>query len=469
MPLGAVQVIAELVDYDEGDEVAAENAVVLSGYVRDRLTRLSFADKNKGIDVLKMSFQNDDGQLLEMPAFTKGQKLMVSWGVIGEMAGPCRAVVVKTEGSNPMVVVLHGTVMLMNKEKRYRFMEGFTDSEFVRAVAAEYGYKGSCAVIEETTVRHDITQVQSWTDAKMLARLARRNGFEFYVDGMTLHWHKRNTEAGVVRHYFYRSDLGVGDIVDAPHLQSDLARPTAMVKVLARDPDTKELVEAVGGPDTDMTSLGAEDEVGNPDTDMGRREGRLARVDIRHGGLMTEAEAKVEADARYRETAKDKHKIEMGVRGHDDVVAGVLVGLWNYSDPFDGLYYVQECEHLIEDGKFVQRLKLEKDALAVVPAAKKQRKKKVNATIEQPTEEVAEPYWKRYILEPLDVLVLGSDGKEEVVQAWTDKEGTPYLLEGEQATTGDAAFPDESNPRYDDFIYSLREKQSIPDWPDATQ
>lgn len=373
MPFGAAQLYIDLIDQDDGDDNwTVENNTTLWEYLTRRLVSFKFYDRIKGKDRCEMVFRNEDYGMLDNPVFSKGQKLLVSWGWSGNMNVPQRVVVQKITGRENITVMCHCMLSQLDKEKKSRMWVGSTDAEFVRDIAAEYGYTGRYAHIEETSIRHDIVQNYK-TDARFLNRLARKNGFDFWIDATGLHWHKRKVNVEPTKTYVCRVDPGRGSVIDIPKFEVNLTKDIAKVAVYARDPRTKKEVVAYGGPnDTELESLGSEDEMGDPDDpSLGRRANRMARVDVRSGGMMTQEEAQREADARYTETARDRYKMEMTVVGDAQVGAKQLIALWNTADIMDGLYFLTEVVHIIENGSFTQELKGRKDAVNKVPAARK--------------------------------------------------------------------------------------------------
>lgn len=385
MPLAGAKVIIELIQPDDGDVEAQANAALISALVEDRLESFKFTDKDTGKDSAELVFRNDDYLMLDMPVFTKGMKLLMTWGWDGQMAMPRRMIVMKVRGGDMITVTCHCTLALLDKKKRARNEVFITDSEFVRIVAKDHGYTGVLADIEETSeMRDSITQKRRSTDARMLHQLARRNGFVFYMDASGLHWHRRRTDLDPVKTYWYRTDPGRGDILAPPRIEANLSRAVAQVKVLARDPIRKGAPIEVTADDSNAgdTALGNENEFGDPNETMSQREERITRIDERSAGLASEAEAQAEAAARYRNTAKGRYKMGLDVIGDARVGAKEVVDVWNVSDLFDGLYYIKECVHTVDNGGFRQELSLIKDSLREVKAGKKsQRKGKRNKNI----------------------------------------------------------------------------------------
>jgi len=74
---------------------------------------------------------------------------------------------------------------LMHLEERQRRFEGLPDSDIVRQIYGEYGFSTAGDAIETTAPSRDPergTMLQRGTDADFIRMLARRNGFEAYVE-----------------------------------------------------------------------------------------------------------------------------------------------------------------------------------------------------------------------------------------------------------------------------------------------
>lgn len=74
---------------------------------------------------------------------------------------------------------------LMHLEERQRRFEGMTDAEIVRTIYAEYGFTTGGDAIEATAPNRDPargTMLQRGTDSDFIRMLARRNGYEAYVE-----------------------------------------------------------------------------------------------------------------------------------------------------------------------------------------------------------------------------------------------------------------------------------------------
>lgn len=442
IPQGSAQVLMELIDADVGDDEFNDLRLTIDEILRTRMISFEFSDHERKKDQLKLTLKNTDFALLENSLFVKGQKFAITWGWPGKMKNPRRMIVSKIKGDDPLSIFMLDTTQLFDKEKESRDWENVTDSEVVRELAHGHGYRGQYLHIDETTARRDVVQ-RYMTDARFIARLARRNGFEFWVDASGLHWHKRRTIGEAVKTYIYREDPEGGEIIGRPKFDVNLTKGVSKVKVIARDPITKQIWEKYGGPDdTEVDSIGADDEMGNPDdSTQGIRANRLSRVDVRHAGTLTEQETQDEADARYRETVKGRYKMSLQAIGDGTVGAKMLIALYGVADSWEGLYYVKECVDTIKGGHFTQVLSTQKDALGKVWASKVRRqgkKQKRNPNQAKKTDDT--PHYDFTEMKTVRTLTTGPDGSPAAVTMWVTDHGEileQYDFAGINATEAD--------------------------------
>lgn len=377
MPFDAPMLFVELLDFDSGDDDVPtwnpySEETQIQNYLATRLIEFTFSDDDRKKDECVLKFRNEDLVLLDAPAFAKGQKLLVTFGWPGMMSPPRRMVVVAVKGADPVEVRCHCTLELLDLTPATRREQGLTDSEFVRKVAEEYGYKGTLADIEETSAVREVIVQPNLTDARMLHRLAVQNGFVFYIDGTGLHWHKRRTDLDPIRSFIYQGDPGVGSILETPSIEIKNMAEIKTVRVHARDPITGAVVLGeAGSAESQATSLGNQEMATDLGTEVSNRIARAMADEEFDAGIMTQGEAQAAAEARYRETAIGRYKMELKILGDAQLPAKSVIDVWGIADTFDGLYYVQSAEHSVTPGNFTTTLKLVKDALREVKATKK--------------------------------------------------------------------------------------------------
>ncbi len=375
MPYSGPRIIMQLIDHDAGDEdYTAISQWQQLDEANERFLAFEFSDHAIDIDELKISLRNDDYALTDDPGFIVGQKYLVSWGWPGNMSTPRRMIVAKRTNANPFLVIMRDPVVLLHNEKRSRHMKSVTDSEFVRRVAEEYGYKGTLADIQATKTRHSITQPKKRTDAQQLRHLARRNGFEFFIDESGLHWRARNISGDISHAFNYRLDKHRGTVISDPVIRQKTDTTPSKVIVEARDPETKAKIKVKVTPSTSAEpSLGREIEIGDPDQDTGKRARRVEKIKVFPAGYMTEEEAKSLAQAIYTEHVKGSYSLTFVVIGDARYKAKQLIWLENLSHALDGVYYVREASHTIKAGEYSVEIVAERDALSEVKVTRKAR------------------------------------------------------------------------------------------------
>ena len=104
--------------------------------------------------------------------------------------------------------------VLMDGVARTRAWHGVTRSAVVKEVAAENGYTGAAADIQDTEVVFDTVSQASETDARFLSRLAGLEGFAFSVDADGLHFGERKADAAPARILHWRGGEDSGVVME---------------------------------------------------------------------------------------------------------------------------------------------------------------------------------------------------------------------------------------------------------------
>jgi len=144
---------------------------------------------------------------------------------------------------------------------------------------------------------------------------------------------------------------------------------------------------------------------------------------------MTAEDGARAAKAIYRETAKGKYKMSMRIIGDAQLPAKSIIGVYNISAMFDGLYYVEETVNEIVPGAFTTTVRSHKDALGKVPSSKKGKKKAPNKDATTPSPETTGE------LKKMLTTITRPDGTQVAAYIFTDDGGatgqTSELTPGE--------------------------------------
>lgn len=429
MPYPGPRVILQMIDFDEGDDQTSGTAWEQLDAMNSRFLGFEFSDHADEIDELKVEFRNDDYSMTDQPTFMVGQKFLVTWGWPDAMAPPRRMIVAKRQNGNPYTVWMRDPTVLLHQKKQARHMDNVTDAEFVRRVAKEHGYVGTLAHIDETKTRHSVTQPKTRTDAQQMRHLARRNGFEFFIDGKGLHWRARSLQSDPVRTFHYRTDPGIGTIIGEPTIDQKTDKTPSKVIVEGRDPQTKQKVTAEVSPSTSTEpSLGHEIELGDPDADdrsKGKRGRRAEIVKVYPAGYITLDEARTMAEAIYRESTQGAYTMKMKVVGDAKLEAKWLIAMNGLCDALDGVYYLREVIHSIGPGSYTCELQAQRDAMREIKTSRKIRQNNVSKAQKTAESEADETpaEMKRHI-----EVRLGPDG--EPIPTWVYDDPT-YPIESD--------------------------------------
>ena len=342
------------------DEKAAAGTPV---DLADRILGFTYEDSERKADKVSIVLDNFDLSLFESQALAGGSILEVSWGYPGCMAPPRRVVVKKLKGFTTLTVEAQALSSLMNRKARTRRWENVTRAAVAKKIAAEYGYSGSFADIEDTGEVFEVINQSAETDARLLKRLAAREEFEFFVDHTGLHFHERRLGAAPTHVLTWYADPGRGDVLSV-NVESDLGRRAGKVAVKGRDPKSKTTIQATATSSTvKRSTLGEVVEVVDPESGSTSLQTRNATESVHASPVSTAKRATREADARFRRAEGASVKLSLQVVGDPTLAAKSVVEVRGISSLLSGKYYAREVKHIISSSGYTCELKLTRDGV----------------------------------------------------------------------------------------------------------
>jgi hypothetical protein len=216
--------------------------------VSDRVRGMTFEDDSKKADKCTFQIDNFDLTQFDSPHWRTGNKLVVTWGYAGRFSQPREITITKVTGSIMLKVEANGGAILMNRTVRSRLYEKLKVSDVVEVVADENGFGPNARFVDDTEVVHESIQQARQTDAQFLKHLARREGFEFYVDVDGLHFHPERFEQKPARSFVYYTGE-VGDI-ESFNIENDISRLPGGVRLKGRNPKRKTTINEVADDET---------------------------------------------------------------------------------------------------------------------------------------------------------------------------------------------------------------------------
>lgn len=246
--------------------------------------------------------------------------------------------------------------VVMDREEKLKAWPNMKDSDIATQIFSEHGFTPT---VEDTSVTHDeavSTVIQRETDMQFLKRLAMRNGYECYVEGLNAYFRPPQVDAEVqpllAMHF--------GDETNMNRFSIDVnALVPANVLMTQVDRATKEVLDATAEA-SQLTPLG--------DTDATGILGAGISPGIVHIGMnVTTGSAEMTAlcQGLY-------HQAEWFVTGEGEVNANeyahVLkprgtVTIKGISETHSGIYYVTQVTHRITSNGYMQTFKVKRNGL----------------------------------------------------------------------------------------------------------
>jgi phage protein D len=326
-----------------------------------RLISFVFEECEDKTDKLTLQLDNFDLALFGREELMGGAVLETSWGYPGAMSPPRRAVVKSMKGFQTLTIEAQALSVLMNQVAKTRRWTSKTRADVAREVAAQHGYDGAFADIEDTKQVVDVINQAGETDARFLRRLAAREGFAFFVDASGLHWHRRRMQAPPAQIFTWYG--GERRDVLSVNVESDLVKRAGAVTLTGRDPFSKSTFTTTSSADTAKRStLGDVLEVVDPRTGITTLLKRNATASMAATSASSKAAADREAEARFIKAERETVKLTMQVVGDPAIAAKTIVEVRGISALLSGKYYVNEAKHTINGSGYVVDLKLTRDA-----------------------------------------------------------------------------------------------------------
>src|SRR5262245_11419035 len=265
-------------------------------------------------------------------------------------------------GTSILDVVAMDPTVLMNLQERVRPWPNMADSEVASAIFRDPAY-AFASVVDPTTWKrqeNEQTLMQRGTDIRFLQELARRNGFECYVE--------TNGLTGAIEGHFHAPRLDVPpqgvlsvNVRDATNVNSfsarhDMFRP-ATVQATNLDVATRSDQQArVGRPA--LSTLGKTTAL---------EEARQRRVLPSRTGLARTGELQP-----YAQALVDRSALAITAEGEVNTVAygGILrakrpVLVRGAGQQFSGVYYVERVHHVLTADSYRQSFSLRRNALGL--------------------------------------------------------------------------------------------------------
>jgi phage protein D len=260
-------------------------------------------------------------------------------------------------GSSVFTVVAMDASVLMNLEEKVRRWPATSDSDVATSIFGDYGFTAQVTATAQAHDEEQQTTMQRGTDIQFLQHLARRNGYECYVEAdpasgqMKGHFHPPDAQQqplGVLN-----VNLGEATNVTAFHVRHDMLRPVhASVKGLEIESAAEQEATAESA-STQLLGSTAAVPGDQPRVVL------LAQTGLGYGGdWQTLAQAVVDR-SQWAVTAEG----ELNTSTFGALLrAKRTVNVRGLGTNFSGTYYIQRVLHTFSSSGHTQRFTLRRNA-----------------------------------------------------------------------------------------------------------
>lgn len=255
---------------------------------------------------------------------------------------------------------------VMNLEEKAKAWTGLPDGAIAATLFGQYAVVPKVTMTAPRVVEPMGSTVQRGTDIRFLRRLARRNGFDCYVQpepitGLDTGYFGPPTTAGVASAVI---NVNMGSLTNVRDLEVryDMARPT-LAMALGLDTATK--APGVGvAPVSKLVPMGIESATLRAVAGAGVT-GSMPMIRLAETGGATVAELQPSAQATV-----DRASFALTVEGTTDESVGVLrpgalIAVRGIGRLFNGLYQTTRCRVSVVDGHFEQRFTARRNAVTM--------------------------------------------------------------------------------------------------------
>lgn len=338
-----------------------------------RVVQLVYDDNESKADKLTLTILNTQMENFDDPIWAKGNTVEVQFGYPGRLSPPMRCEITKVTGFEILTVEALGREMILHKIPRTRTFEAKKKSDVVRQIATEYGYGAAVQDIEDTQiVKPFITQARM-TDAQLCAKLAREEGFEFYIDFSGFHFHKRRVGQAPIRIFEWRGVDNGGDVLSV-QVENDVTVKPGRVTVKGKDPKTGKPFEVTGSnEETSRETLSTVIEIVDPETGATTLQSNSGTpavqgaAEVQPASSDSETEAKRKADAKFRKVQQTTVKMTWVVIGDPFVLAKTVGEFRGIGKRLTGKYWIGAVKHTVSSGGYTMELTVKGDGHAGYP------------------------------------------------------------------------------------------------------
>jgi len=324
---------------------------------------LSYEDHTSDADMATVAVNNKNNKWGDSPLFDAGNVIEVQLGYgravktvfTGIIARPEMAF---PEGGAPTLTVRAYDLsqkLRKRKEEKSRTWENITDSDLVRKIASDHGFKKERMIVDQVKEILPYVAQGSESDWEFLKSRAERLGFELFVETDSLHFHKPKD--------YLKQPSGTfeyGRNLKSFEARISVAEQVTKVVVRGWDAEKKEPIVAIATSETviERPLLGQQSASDFVKEDFG--EGAL----ILHDKVpASQKEAEEIAKAFFKQKEYELTEAHGTCIGDPELRAKALVEIAGVDARFSGTYYIDRVCHTLDSSGYLCEFDCKRNAV----------------------------------------------------------------------------------------------------------
>jgi phage protein D len=301
--------------------------------------------------------------------FHEGSSVSISMGYVDDLQQMIEGEITNigptfpADGIPTVEISGHTRMHRLRGSNNTRTFQDATDAQVAQQIAQANGLE---AEADDTQIQHEYLVQPNQSDLDFLKQLASRIRYEILVQGKKLIFRKAQEShpkvytlvwAGVQRAF-----ASGGNTLPLKSFAPDLnaTAPASSVQQRAYDPNSKQALIAKADP-SDQTSMMGGSQSGSQLPQNAFQSPR-DEVDVT-SPFVTQAEGDQRAKARLNERAMQLIKGTAETIGIPDLRSGQVVQLLGLGPRFEGLYYIDQATHTINESGYSTSLNVKRNAI----------------------------------------------------------------------------------------------------------
>jgi phage protein D len=350
------------------------NGTSLSADVSCNVQDISIVTAPNTLDTFNLTIANTYPKMRwthtsDADLFKAGNSVLISLGYVDELEELFDGEITKVSPSFPssgvptLAIEGHTRLHWLQRGKNTRSFQQMTDKQIVEKIAQDNGLEPQ---VEDPGISYDYVMQPNQTDLEFVRTRAARIHFEVFVQAKTLIFRKmKEADQETYTLVWGHTQAGLSAPNTFPLIEFtptvNARQPTPSTQVRGYDPKAKQSIVAKSGPSDQNGTMGGSIKGGNVWQKAFQKERAFVRVTT---PVQTQAEADEHAKAIYNNMAIDTITGNGRTIGLPALRSGRVIKLDGLGPRFNGLYYLDQVTHKLDDGGYTTSFTVKRNAIS---------------------------------------------------------------------------------------------------------